>query len=210
MFCSYAPEDGQRGCRSRRRSSQAAASAGLQRLPPGSHKVSLVIVPLLGLPGAVAGYHTSVLLEKVELAFESTGIRKTLGRNASPNRITIGSTRRSVRELETFLRPYFKPGTYDMLTKNCNSFTDAALYFLCGVRLEDSYRSTEQLGVSLGLAPLLALGGYAASATAEEFRVDDVVAAIEDSEMFCRKAASRPASSPNRRHSGASTVTLRL
>lgn len=186
-----------------------AASAGMQRSPPGSRKVSLAIVPIFGLPGAVAGYHTSVLLGTVELTFESTGIRKSLGRNASPNRITIGNTRRSAQDLEAFLRPYFKPGTYDLLKKNCNSFTDAALYFLCGVRLERRYRSTEQLGSSLGLASVLALGGYAASAAAGEFQVDDVIAAIEDSGLCrgdsrsprrMRKVASRPASGAKGMH----------
>eukprot|EP00439_Symbiodinium_sp_Y106_P017688 s5256_g2.t1 len=39
-----------------------------------------------------------------------------------------------------FLSGHFQPGSYDLLRKNCNTFTDCALYFLCGKRLDSLFR----------------------------------------------------------------------
>jgi len=45
-----------------------------------------------------------------------------------------------------FLGEHFQPGTYDMLYKNCNSFTDCALFFLCEQRLWPGFRVAERVG----------------------------------------------------------------
>jgi hypothetical protein len=46
------------------------------------------------------------------------------------------------------LQPYFNAGTYDLLRKNCNCFTDCALFYLLGQRLDQKYRSLEKVGAA--------------------------------------------------------------
>jgi len=52
--------------------------------------------------------------------------------------------------------PVLPPGTYDVFYKNCNTFSDAALYFLTGTRMPACYNRIERFvtatkPVSVGL-----------------------------------------------------------
>lgn len=44
-----------------------------------------------------------------------------------------------------YLNPYFVEGSYDIISKNCNSFTDAALYFLTKTRLGAQFSRLERM-----------------------------------------------------------------
>lgn len=164
----------------------------------GPHRVEMAVSSLLGL-GGVVGYHTSVLVDGTEFFFEEAGIRGALAdsmlglktacggsHSSSPMRVAIGSSHWSGRDLVEFLEPHFKSGTYDLLRKNCNSFTRCALYLLCGVRLHKSYCAMERIGSRLGLEFILSFGGLDTNPAAEGFQIDDVIAAIDD----LRKAQS--------------------
>lgn len=163
-----------------------------QIIPPGYKRVELAVSPLLGL-GGVVGYHSSILVNGMEFFFEPTGIRGVLAdallkhktasggsHNSCPTRIVVGGSRRTGNELVEFLEPHFRAGTYDLLRKNCNSFSDCALFFLCGVRLDGGFCAMERFGDSY-LAPLLSLGGYAANPQASGFEVEDIISVTHDS-----------------------------
>merc|ERR1711920_447246 len=88
------------------------------------------------------------------------------------------------------LAAHFKAGTYDILRKNCNSFTDCALYYCIGRRLDEQYRALEKLGADadrVGLVRLLSLGDYVPNPNADDFDVDYVVELAERGQ----KAAAR-------------------
>lgn len=183
-----------------------------QSVPTGYNRVELAVSPLLGL-GGVVGYHSSVLVSGTEFFFEPTGIRGVLAdallkhktasggsHTSCPTRIVIGGSRRTGKELVEFLEPHFKAGTYDLLRKNCNSFTDCALFFLCGVRLDGGFRAMEQLG-DFYLAPLLSLGGYTANSQAAGFEVEDIISVTHDSRkvQVRRRKSTRGSGAPFRR-----------
>merc|ERR1719296_52295 len=43
------------------------------------------------------------------------------------------------------LRPYFMSGSYDLLRKNCNNFSDIALFVLTGARMPRQYQQLEAI-----------------------------------------------------------------
>eukprot|EP00971_Amphidinium_carterae_P016317 321643-Amphidinium_carterae.1 len=95
-------------------------------------QVSLVASQLGGLPG-VAAYHTSILLDEEEFVFSAAGITTARGPQSHrqcPQRIPMGRAACSRDQLLSKLGQHFQEGTYDLLRKNCNSFTDCALYIL--------------------------------------------------------------------------------
>ncbi|CAE7706258.1 unnamed protein product [Symbiodinium sp. CCMP2592] len=103
-----------------------------------------------GLAG-FAGYHTSVLIDGEEYYFSPTGIRyvkKLMShpRRSQATRTHIGFSKATGQQMLDFLNEHFLAGSYDFLRKNCNSFTDAALYFLCEARLDFKYRAMETIG----------------------------------------------------------------
>jgi hypothetical protein len=68
--------------------------------------------------------------------------------NGPPVITELGYTTMPRRKLVEALKPHFGPGSYDLLRKNCNSFSDCALYFLLGQRLDEKYRSMEKVGAT--------------------------------------------------------------
>ncbi|CAE8718615.1 unnamed protein product, partial [Polarella glacialis] len=92
-------------------------------------------------------------------------------------RVFVGSSRLTGKELLGGLSDHFRPGTYDLLRKNCNTFSDCALYLLCGRRLDSSFRSLDQLGqnvddVAKGLVQKLTLGAYSQNEKADGFDLE--------------------------------------
>ncbi|CAE8625883.1 unnamed protein product, partial [Polarella glacialis] len=147
------------------------------------HRVDLVVSPLAGLRGA-AGYHTSVLVAGEEYYFSPTGIRccprlMSHGKVSGVRRIKIGKSQLSGIDLLERLTEYFQPATYDLLKKNCNNFTDCALVFLMGRRLDESFRSIEMVGLavdqSLGLLQALSGGRYMPNDKAEGYDHEAVI-----------------------------------
>ena len=91
----------------------------------------------------------------------------------------MGFTNHYGCDLERTLRPYFSSGTYDLLKKNCNSFSDCALWYLCRVRLPGSYNRMEKLGNSELLGSLVQDGQYEPNPKAAEFDKEKVIEAYK-------------------------------
>jgi len=121
-------------------------------------------------------------------SWSSLALEVTVGRTASsfsshcslPKRIVVGSTDMTSLDLLEKMQPHFMPGTYDVLRKNCSSFSDCALWYLCGKRLDRRYCAMEKRCPQLP-ASMLSLGKYAANDAASGFKVESVIAAIQDS-----------------------------
>ncbi|CAK0879899.1 unnamed protein product [Prorocentrum cordatum] len=97
-------------------------------------------------------YHTSIILNSAyELVFSSRGVMRLppfeSHRNLNHELLIedVGHSYVDVAEMMRNVLPYFKPGTYDLIRKNCNSFTDCALFFLLGIRLDPKYRVLDRL-----------------------------------------------------------------
>lgn len=158
-----------------------------QNEPECRYPVELVASPIAGLHGVV-GYHTSVLVAGNEFFFSPGGLTAAPGvvshvEDERPIRMPLGTSHRSGAELLAALDRFFAPGSYDLLRKNCNSFTDVALHFLCGERLAWTYQLVERLGrlgdERLGLMQTITSGEYLPNPAAEEFDVDAIIALLD-------------------------------
>jgi hypothetical protein len=114
--------------------------------------VQLAVSRLGGLPGAAA-YHSSVLVGGQEYSFGAqygiagpfSGCSSHDCLNGDPTLYDLGFTSCTGHELQKMLSPYFERGTYDMLAKNCNTFSDCALFVLMRQRLDSQYSAVERL-----------------------------------------------------------------
>lgn len=174
----------------------ASESVPVPTLFGGPSPVKLAATVLFHMPSAAKmrgaepfdAFHTSIVLGEVEYAFSGQGIRATrpLVSHAMLNRNTevrlIGHTNFSASQMLSFLNQFFQPGTYDLICKNCNSFSDCALYLLLGQRLEAKYSRMEKTGKAgqkrIGLMSALRLIGmnYKANPASQNFQVDEVLA----------------------------------
>eukprot|EP00931_Biecheleriopsis_adriatica_P004619 TRINITY_DN106260_c0_g1_i1.p1 TRINITY_DN106260_c0_g1~~TRINITY_DN106260_c0_g1_i1.p1 ORF type:complete len:330 (+),score=49.40 TRINITY_DN106260_c0_g1_i1:55-990(+) len=118
-------------------------------------KVQIAATEIVKLAG-ISAYHTSVILGGREYYFATEGMasapplfshRHSSGRPPpSPTQvISVGGSMLCGNSLTEALRPFFMKGSYDVLHKNCNSFTDAALFFLTGRRLDARFTRLERL-----------------------------------------------------------------
>jgi len=153
---------------------------------PG-YEVELAVSPLAGLKG-VAGYHSSVLISGEEYFFSPMGIIHSPNisshkRNPHMQRIFIGLSRYSGSDLVEFFDIHFPPGHYDLLRKNCNSFSDCALYFLCEQRLDHKFKTVERFGKladdNFGIIKSISAGEYVPNPQALGFDLDAVIAEID-------------------------------
>jgi len=162
----------------------------------------------------VPAYHTSVIVGGREFYFDSQGIESgpalvshLAGRPQGLKMEVrkVGSTARSGAALLQALAPFFAKGSYDVLHKNCNAFSDVALWFLLGTRLEGQYsraerillaaeplsthllnqvlRAAEEIATERGDAAAAGVcqGGYAFNPLAEGFSAERVFAALHQS-----------------------------
>eukprot|EP00931_Biecheleriopsis_adriatica_P078652 TRINITY_DN52081_c0_g1_i1.p1 TRINITY_DN52081_c0_g1~~TRINITY_DN52081_c0_g1_i1.p1 ORF type:complete len:407 (+),score=78.09 TRINITY_DN52081_c0_g1_i1:46-1221(+) len=132
-------------------------------------KVALAATPLFTVLGFTA-YHTSVLVGERELFFDGSGINeanafkshhscqelrsKAVSDSAPPSELEtevteLGFTQLDCFDLKDILSVFFKRGSYDVLRKNCNSFSDAAIYVLTQQRLDAKYSRLERWVVAL-------------------------------------------------------------
>mmetsp|Transcript_32357 Transcript_32357/g.58767 ORF Transcript_32357/g.58767 Transcript_32357/m.58767 type:complete len:205 (+) Transcript_32357:39-653(+) len=159
---------------------------------PEAEKVWLALTPLtpraaniVGLPTA---YHSSVAVAGVEYSFsDSTGVVCTAVKNKSILKkqadllleshkkvqgpsilLPMGGTRLSGPEMAKVLMRHFQQDTYDLLLKNCNHFSDCALFFLLGRRLPAEFCQAEQMAPG-GLVGTLSLGTYSQNPNALHF-----------------------------------------
>ncbi|CAE8594208.1 unnamed protein product, partial [Polarella glacialis] len=80
------------------------------------------------------------------------------------------------------LWPHFKEGTYDLLRKNCNSFSDAAIFYLMGTQLDPKYKALDRAAASMdslvGLVQLLSMRNYTPNPKAEDFQMSKVMSIL--------------------------------
>lgn len=167
--------------------------------------VELAISVLGGVAGFTA-YHTSVVVGGEEFFFSPMGINRNRGLEShnnfggfgaqqvaeslhlggskpGPEVIDMGCSAKSGDMMLRALGPYFDAGSYDLLHKNCNSFTDMALFYLLGKRLDSTYNSIEKLGASNPrLMEQLTRGAYRPNPASLEFNAEQLLSRIDSAE----------------------------
>eukprot|EP00928_Gymnodinium_smaydae_P050127 TRINITY_DN33732_c0_g1_i1.p1 TRINITY_DN33732_c0_g1~~TRINITY_DN33732_c0_g1_i1.p1 ORF type:complete len:268 (-),score=60.70 TRINITY_DN33732_c0_g1_i1:205-1008(-) len=170
----------------------------LKTLRVPGHEVELAVSPLVGMRG-FAGYHTSVIVDGEEFYFCPAGIKTSRGLTshapgADTRRTPIGISASGGLELLSVLNQHFEPGTYDLLTKNCNSFSDCALHFLCDYRLWVGFRTIEKIGafadVHTGLLQMVSHGEYTPNPDSADFSLEGTIQAITEEKEACEKLRS--------------------
>lgn len=161
--------------------------------PQPQNKVQIAVSVLAGIPGATA-YHSSILVNGEEFSFSDAGISTTsdLGShrnpqtpNSTPQVLDMGMSKYTGSQLTAALERHFLPGTYDMLKKNCNSFTDCALFYLMHKRLDRKYRSLEQIGASNpSLMQMVSNGQYKPNPKAENFDVEVLIKDVDPDKVW--------------------------
>lgn len=146
------------------------------------NKVELAASELLSLKFATA-YHTSVLVNGEEFFFSDSGIftdRALNSHQTKPSeRIELGYSDKTGTQLLQALQPHFKSGTYDLVRKNCNSFSDCAIYYLLGQRLERRFCALEKLGqANTDLLSQMTKGMYKPNPAVDDFQVEDILGAL--------------------------------
>merc|ERR1712107_15218 len=91
----------------------------------------------------------------------------------------VGYTSHSGDQLRSVLSRHFGAGSYDLVAKNCNSFTDCALAFLLSRRLPKKYSSVETLGTSMPNVLSFA-SCYCYKTNPGAFDVDKVIMQIDE------------------------------
>jgi len=152
----------------------------------GTNRVEFAVSLLFSLPGLASAYHTSVLVNGEEFFFSDSGIfsnRALTSHNAEPSELVyVGLSSRTGAHLLDALNSHFRSGSYDLIRKNCNSFSDCALYFLLEKRLPSRYSAMEGLGqrASFDLLQRFTKGAYVPNQVSESFSADEVIRALAD------------------------------
>jgi len=175
----------------------SASSLGTVRVP--TNHVQLA-VSLIG-PGA---YHSSVVVNGDEYSFSDGGIafaqdllshtqmteqRQQQGQQqastSQPTVIDFGMSHYTGSQLKAKLESYFLPGTYDLLRKNCNTFSDVAIFYLVHKRMDKRYRAMEKLGSSFsGLVQGFSGGQYTPNPKAADFDIEKVIQEIDPDKVW--------------------------
>ncbi|CAJ1397593.1 unnamed protein product [Effrenium voratum] len=170
-------------------------------------RAELAATPLFQVFGFNA-YHTSIIIGERELFFDGAGIVEAEafwshewceGARRRPNRpeierVKLGCTELEAAQAARILEPFFEQGSYDILRKNCNSFSDAATWLLTRRRLDPKFNRLERWVLALEplsldvIRRLLGLDredrdedaptGYMPNPLAEGFDVEEVVAKL--------------------------------
>jgi len=121
------------------------------------HTVKLAATHLMSVAG-VACFHTSVIVDDFEYFFDSLGImvapplwshlQAQAKRGVQTEVIDFGTSSMTGLSMAEALRPHFTKSSYDLLYKNCNHFSDAALYCLNRSRLEGRMTRMERFAKS--------------------------------------------------------------
>mmetsp|Transcript_94887 Transcript_94887/g.306303 ORF Transcript_94887/g.306303 Transcript_94887/m.306303 type:complete len:185 (-) Transcript_94887:144-698(-) len=158
--------------------------------PPTKRKVRLAATPFGPPLPQCQAYHTSIVVGEMEFAFSSKGIEARRGIQShipfpgNPTVTNIGFTNVPRSVMVKVLRPFFLPGSYDLLRKNCNSFSDCALFLLLGVRLDEKYRTLEKIGEMAdkytGIVSNLTGGKYKPNPKADAFQSSQVLAQLPE------------------------------
>lgn len=105
--------------------------------------------------GGVECFHTSIIVDDNEYFFDSLGIMvapplwshlQAQAKGAPQLEVfDYGTTTLTGKAMAEALRPYFFKNSYDLLYKNCNHFSDCALYCLNGSRLTGRINRIERM-----------------------------------------------------------------
>jgi len=162
-----------------------------------SNKVELAASLLFTIPGLASAYHTSVVVNGEEFFFSDSGIFHNMSltshQSQPSEKFELGFSKWTGHQLLLVLQKHFRPGTYDLIRKNCNSFSDCALYFLLGKRLPAKYSALESIGqrASMDLLQRFTNGAYQPNQEAVNFSIDTVIQHLD------RLDKSTISSSPN-------------
>merc|ERR1712080_637395 len=111
----------------------------------------------------------------------------------------MGGSKRTGSQMMNKLRPFFQSGTYDLLKKNCNSFSDCCIYYMLRKRIAGKYRSLEKKGQMF--SGWMKDFGYEKNDKAEDFDVEQVCLEIREKQSFKnsigQKMDGQNAESPN-------------
>lgn len=156
-----------------------------------TNKVQLAVSQLGGVPGAAA-YHSSVIINDEEFFFSDGGIsvmgtsgglashRNPQKPDSMPTVTDMGMSQYSGSQVKAVLERHFLAGTYDLLRKNCNSFSDCALFYLLHVRLDQSYRKLEKLGArNMGVVQAASGGQYTPNPKCDDFDLEKLIIQID-------------------------------
>mmetsp|Transcript_22805 Transcript_22805/g.72202 ORF Transcript_22805/g.72202 Transcript_22805/m.72202 type:complete len:328 (+) Transcript_22805:75-1058(+) len=152
---------------------------------PATNRVQLAASELFTVPGLATAYHTSVLVNGEEFFFSDSGIlwdRSLTSHQGQPSELVdVGLSRRTGSQLLAVLQPHFMPGSYDLIQKNCNSFSDCALHFLLEKRLDRRYSALERLGqrASASMLQRFTKGMYVPNPVAADFSVESVIGQVD-------------------------------
>jgi len=163
----------------------------ISRKAAPTNEVKLAASPLGGIPGAQA-WHTSVIVNGDEFSFSDGGITAARGTDShdamakqaqSSTQVQIntqvfdmGMSSYTGSQLRAALERYFAPGTYDLLKKNCNSFSDCAIAYLLRKRIDGKYRALESIGArNPGLIASLSGDGYTPNPKVQDFDLEKVI-----------------------------------
>jgi len=176
---------------------------------PATNHIQLAASELFNIPGLATAYHTSVLVNGEEFFFSDSGIlwdRALTSHQGKPSELVdIGFSPYTGVQLLNSLQSHFMPGSYDLIRKNCNSFSDVALYFLLRKRLDRKYSALERLGqrASPDMIQRFTKGMYVPNNVASSYSSDAVIQDVEkqpppsqrliDSVGSLHGAQSRPA-----------------
>mmetsp|Transcript_65343 Transcript_65343/g.156066 ORF Transcript_65343/g.156066 Transcript_65343/m.156066 type:complete len:223 (-) Transcript_65343:120-788(-) len=165
---------------------------------PRSYQVILAASELGSyVPGLGQAYHTSILVDNMEYEFGGGGINVSKGPvshrrfSRGHEMVHLGSTTLNPKAMMSLLTDYFQPGTYDMLRKNCNSFTSCCLHFLLGKAMDPKYTVMEGMATSLDNYTYLVrmvMPDYQPNPYAEGFSVELVCVDINHHQEMLQKA----------------------
>mmetsp|Transcript_89694 Transcript_89694/g.159368 ORF Transcript_89694/g.159368 Transcript_89694/m.159368 type:complete len:188 (+) Transcript_89694:23-586(+) len=167
------------------------------RMAPFGQPVRIGATALTNSMGDIlpAAWHTSISIGVTELSFCPGGIvpaRNWLShkmlRNGSQEGpevvIEIGQSTTSAVELVSALSGLFKTGSYDLLRKNCNTFTNVAMFWLTGMKLDDRFTALDRAGASIEssfgpLVQIFSFGSYVPNPEAVTFDLDEVLKRVD-------------------------------
>jgi len=171
--------------------------------PVPTNKIQLAVSPIGGVPGAQA-YHSSVIVNGEEFSFSDGGITAARGTDShdamarqanSATQVQIntqvfdmGMSTYSGSQLKASLERHFLPGTYDLLKKNCNTFSDCALFYLLKKRIDSKYRQLETIGArNPQLISQLSGNNYQPNPKVQDFDLEKLIQEIDPDKVWDMK-----------------------
>uniref|UniRef100_A0A7S2K783 PPPDE domain-containing protein n=1 Tax=Zooxanthella nutricula TaxID=1333877 RepID=A0A7S2K783_9DINO len=162
-------------------------------------RVQIAVTPIGPKLPKFQAYHSSIIIGGIEFSWSAQGIsrnhgtashnmlRQQLGRSTTI--LEAGSHTVDIAAFSMRMNRFFQVGTYDFLRKNCNAFTDVALYCVAGQRLPKKYRYLESVGRSADkhtrLVQAISGGKYRPNPRADGFELEAAAREIDRDRTTC-------------------------